>query len=145
MNLTDEQIEAAAKAMFESSWPKNEGKWPAQGHDGRERWRELARIAAPFLQMPWKMPTEEESDSIYSEVSRRDAFSIPAATRIKAAMQLFVRYRNASLIPKPLDPRREKVLKVLSRGICVDLRDGSYVAESDKLTDRILAALDAKE
>ncbi len=46
---------------------------------------ERMRRAAPFLQLPWDEPTEEE---------------------IESALQEFVRRRNAALQPKPVDPRK---------------------------------------
>jgi hypothetical protein len=51
------------------------------------------RRAAPFLQLPWDEPTEEEIDN----AGRRG---------IESALREFVRRRNAALQPKPVDLRR---------------------------------------
>lgn len=133
MNLTDEQIEAAAKAMYEGS---NQGTmlpygvpWNGMNFGERHRWLVALRAAAPFLQMPWEMPTAGEVEKAL------------CANGTTEALLQFVRSRNASLIPKPVDPRREKVINIL----CHADRSPEPAIDANKLADRILAALDAKE
>lgn len=130
--LTDEQIEAAAKAMLERD------ACPI----GIEHYRMLARAAARFLQMPWEMPTPEEVRQY-----ERPRLDEPAKLRMgndclpsfrlrHEALCEFIKYRNASLVPKPVDSRREKLMKMLYSDFTMDFQE---------LTERILAALDAKE
>lgn len=75
MQLTDEQIEAAAKAMYEASMsvfdlPRDTGgchhtlaTWKQVPGHAKERFRHQVRAAAPFLQMPWEMPTMQELET----------------------------------------------------------------------------------
>lgn len=130
--LTDEQIEAAAKAMLERD------ACPI----GIEHYRMLARAAARFLQMPWEMPTPEEVRQY-----ERPRLDEPAKLRMgndclpsfrlrHEALCEFIKYRNASLIPKPVDPRREKLKRVLI---------ADHARSHEDFVDAILASLDAKE
>jgi hypothetical protein len=73
--LTEQQIEQAIAAF------------------GNYAVAERMRRAAPFLQLPWDEPTEEEIDN----AGRRG---------IESALREFVRRRNAALQPKPVDLRR---------------------------------------
>ena len=73
--LTEQQIEQAIAAF------------------GNYAVAERMRRAAPFLQLPWDEPTEEEIDN----AGRRN---------IESALREFVRRRNAALQPKPVDLRR---------------------------------------
>lgn len=73
--LTEQQIEQAIAAF------------------GNYAVAERMRRAAPFLQLPWDEPTEEEIDN----AGRRG---------IESALREFIRRRNAALQPKPVDLRR---------------------------------------
>lgn len=127
MNLTDEQIVAAAKRIWAAS--DNSGyKWSEIASEAKVIYMEMARVAAPFLQMPWEMPTEEEV-----------AKALHANGTTEALLQ-FVQRRNASLIPKPVDPRREKLRSAVNEWRQCE---GAYT--TSEIVDRILAALDAKE
>jgi hypothetical protein len=103
--LTEQQIEQAIAAF------------------GNYAVAERMRRAAPFLQLPWDEPTEEEIDN----AGRRG---------IESALREFVRRRNAALQPKPVDPRREKIRNVLALG--VDAGE-PYITNA---TERILAVID---
>lgn len=90
--LTDEQVKRAGDAMEEFQ------RTPGKGGN----WYDLARTAAPFLQLPWDEPTEKDFPSAKSNAEYILAHVLP-----------FVRRRNASLPPKPVDPRRLVIIKVL--------------------------------
>lgn len=80
--------------------------------------------AAPFLQLPWETP-------LLSEL--RELLGFTPDDRLSNAFIKFVDIRNARLLPKPVDPRREAILKAYK----------PYVYKPDKtLMDAILAALD---
>jgi hypothetical protein len=109
VKLANEQIEAAAKAMRKAD------HCPIDiGH-----YRITACAAAPFLQMPWEMPTYEELEMFKDFKSAG------------SALFEFVRRRNAALLPKPVDPRRQRIIDALA---------GDVVT-----ADRILVALDTKD
>lgn len=136
MNLTDEQIEAAAKAAYNAFHPTAERGflcWDDRPQTTREPYRTSVRAAAPFLQASWEVPTEMEFLAAVGDLHHggfRDGF-------LGRALERFVQRRNAALIPKPVDPRREKILRVM--------RDSRLAIIRELLADRILAALDAKE
>ncbi len=82
--------------------------------------------AAPYLQLPWDEPTEKEL------FDAKCGWGIERPFAICEEMRQFVRIRNAALLPKPVDPRREKIEEILSRHV----KDGA-----DQTIDRILAVL----
>jgi hypothetical protein len=131
MNLADEQLVAASKAMFASS-PQSK-QWREIGSLEKQIYLSQALAAAPFLQMPWDEPTRKEATECWQETKHIN----PVGVAVQAQMVVFVRRRNASLIPKPVDPRREKILGAM--------RDSRLAIIRELLADRILAALDAKE
>jgi hypothetical protein len=134
MNLTDEQIEAAAKAMYKVGWkdepPYDVTPWEAVARYYQNRWLLIARAGAPFLQMPWQ---DYALSSLEHEIKRRKnpnndtAWQAGYNTAIDKVLELF---------PNPVDPRREKINRVLMV-MGYDLATG--------LADTILAALDAKD
>lgn len=141
LKLTDEQIEAAAKAMYEStpcgiqweSLPKHE-------------WIHAARAAAPFLQAPWDMPSSDEHMAFIRDTNETQ---IPGGVRFNfsGALKLFISRRNASLLPKPVDPRREKIAAEVQK-IKDEARSGpiDYVNPTpSEIADRIITALDELE
>lgn len=92
---------------------------------------DVLRTAAPFLQLPWHEPTHEELVAI----QRMFPVSKPTLSDLATIASEFVRLRNAVLLPKPVDPRKEKVgpiLKSMERAIIG--RDEAVAA--------IIAALD---
>ena len=110
--LTAQQIEFAV-AAFEN----------VAGHAATGELLSMAermRRAAPFLQLPWDEPTEEEIDN----AGRRG---------IESALREFIRRRNAALQPKPVDPRIAVILGILD----------SSASTSDVKAKEITAALDA--
>ena len=88
--------------------------------------RQRIAEAAPFLQMPWEPPTKEETERI------RDL----RITVERDAIADFVERRNADLLPKPVDPRREKI-----RGLCKEWLSNTRDQGGEQLTEDILAAL----
>ena len=68
MKLTDEQIEKAAQALYESLYESYEYlPWAALSETIKDRYRKAARAVAPFLQVPWDEPTEEEMALAWNE------------------------------------------------------------------------------
>lgn len=129
LKLTDEQIEAAAKAMRESH----------DVIDGRtDFYGSMARAAAPFLQAPWEMPIGQEVHLLCDAVARKVSSS-NGGIHPETLLREFVSRRNAALLPKPVDPSRERIIVALLYGT-----DGAR-AIAEKLVDRILAALDEQE
>jgi hypothetical protein len=136
MTLTDERIEAAAKAMGNAineqvSIHRRMIIRTPHGCD-IETTRAGLRAAAPFLQMPWEMPTDKECRELHALTDNE----------VGHALRQFVCDRNAALIPKPADPRREKVKTALIGEVSTFLWN---TEEAYRAADRILAALDAKE
>lgn len=121
--LTEEQIKLASNA-FEKAF----------NGDGRSLPYQMAtavRAAAQFLQLPWEEPTLAEIKSIRE--------SDPAGTRDAIyLLNAFVRSRNLALLPKAVDPRREKIIAAISP--CLFSRQ-----KEDELINRILAALDEEK
>jgi hypothetical protein len=143
MNLTDEQIEAAAKAMHEES---NQGTmlpygvpWDGMNLLEQSRWKLAIHAAAPLLQMLLAEPTKKETGDFRGDLADMQNGHYK---RIDAPLINFIERRNASLIPKPVDPRREKIAAAIRSD-----REGFIVSmdEANRQADRILAALDAKE
>jgi hypothetical protein len=117
----EEKIEAAAKAIYEID---TGSLWDENGPGSRQAYRNLARSAFPILAQIDE-PTVEEDAIAY----RMNGM---------VAVREFVRTRNSSRQPKPVDPRREQVKQVISQ---YGRSSGSAEVE-DKLADAILAALD---
>jgi hypothetical protein len=91
--------------------------------------RDGLAAAAPFLQLPWDDPTHDE----IVDGTKRILMGMPC----KEVLQRFVRNRNAALLPKPVDPRRERVATLL-RKLHMDQRGWS----PGEIADRILEAID---
>lgn len=130
MKLTDEQIDQAAKAMFESG--AHSRRWFHLGVLDQEGYRQMALAAAPFLQVPWEPPTPSEISDVYAvsvEIRPRYDFVL---RRLSDAITAFVDKRNA----KPVDPRRAKIIAALSH---------KSLTTTEDVADRILSALDAKD
>ena len=91
IKLTDEQIEKARKAYFGAS----------------PICRELSLngllAAAPYLQAPWAMPTEEEINTL-RRFTLSDTLTFINAYRITMLSE-FIAARNATLKPKPTEAR----------------------------------------
>jgi len=112
--LSERQIEQAAKAMHGSDWERLKP-------DDKERYRTAARAAAPYLQLPWDEPTYEELDIAVSDARIGDLASS------KDILHEFVRRRNAALQPKPVDPAVEVVSRML-RDRSLDTSYDDYAA-----------------
>lgn len=132
--LTDEQVNMAAKAANDMA--KSLGLPDISGHITAEEQTKMLmmtlRSAAPFLQFPWDEPTDVELKEIAYGCARGViGGTSPAAFRY--ALGEFVRHRNAVLVPKPFDLRRERVRAILQ---------DEYRSSEEGAIDRIIAALD---
>lgn len=145
MELTDEQVEMAAKTAYgkvnfqEFARADSPDRWENLSEGMRETYRKAMRIGAPFLQIPLDNPTQDEILSIASTSNLRISGLSLAPATVQWTIYQFIMRRNASLLPKPVDPRRAKIARAM---------DGcAFTGPSalDRLTDAILAALDAKE
>jgi hypothetical protein len=112
--LTPNQIDEAAKALHlaMSVGERNPSPWETIGYRSQDRYRVMAHDAAPFLQLPWDEPTEEEWSAIFHSIPGSSARSWASSSARSWACE-FVRRRNAALLPKPVDPRIAAVLGVL--------------------------------
>jgi hypothetical protein len=86
---------------------------------------ERLKAAAPYLQLPWAPPTQYEILKFY------------AGPNTANLLMQFVEYRNADIAPKPVDPRRERIIAVLRHCVWPYEHQG-------EVADRILAALEEK-
>jgi hypothetical protein len=85
----------------------------------------VAEAIIPLAQLPWGPPVAGEINAIFDTMRHVDFSTF-------AVVCEFVRRRNAVILPKPVDPRREAVRRVLWRA--------GTMSEEQKL-DEILAAL----
>lgn len=136
--LTDEQVDRAAKAHFDCGAIPS---WDGASEQTKDAWRKSIRAAAPFLQLPWEPPTFEDINEAtyqYGKLSRSGYDTKdnppPNTYAMTSALQEFVRRRNAALMPKP-DPRLHKVICAMS-GFTSDRK------LEDTIAKQILAALD---
>lgn len=139
IKLIDEQVEAAAKACYEAQ--SSERSWKLLKHAYKHHYRAGVRAAAPFLQMLWELPSYGEIQK--AAIQGECQFNTPDYTYafgIPSALAWFVFQRNTALLPKPVDPRREKIRAAIN-----DLRSGPDATKTSEMVDRIIAALDAKE
>lgn len=128
--LTDEQVEQAAEASI-PTWSSH------YAPQAREEIRRNLRVAAPFLQAQWKEPDIEEVSDIYNHCSE-----INDGNLTPRCIKEFVRRRNATLLPKPVDPRKTALLNMYAslRGQVESAGDpGSWEV---RMVDRILNAID---
>jgi hypothetical protein len=127
--LTDEQVKQAAE--ISSSTRTHSLSWNGpRSEKGMDLWLSTMRAAAPFLQLPWDEPSMDEANEIEQNIPR----NAPPVDQLMRALTVFVHRRNAALIPKPFDPRKEVIVRVLSE----QPKDAWY----KDTADRILAALD---
>lgn len=131
LNLTYEQVEKAVEAYYKAG--PTGPSWETLPSPTKYRIGEQLRAAAPFLQAPWEMPTEKDMVAFVGGVVRKE---LPGGEHFDwtPALTQFVACRNAALLPRPVDPRRERIINALSVG-CGNV---------DLTADRILAALDGK-
>jgi hypothetical protein len=145
LKLTDERIEVAARAIFNAALERNreigipiEGPqtWDEWGSSIHETYRIVARAAAPFLQAPWEMPTEKEAETLHANIVACGS----DLRGMRHALTTFVEGRNLALLPKPVDPRRERLVAEL-----MNARGSQFVMSHEEFADRILAAIDQQE
>lgn len=121
--LTNVQVEEAVSIFWKRAGLPT-------GVDTGIRRSEIAfglRTAAPFLQLPWDEPTEKECILLWGGVDahlKRNG----SERSLKYCLELFVENRNAAILPKPVDPRREKIIAALKSS-----RDESYESMSEKM------------
>lgn len=139
MKLTDEQIKLATNIMIYEILHTSirSISLPLE----TEPWRIAFDKAAPFLQLPWGMPTEEEletavlhKDHAFS-TKNEDGDVVAYCFGESSMLARFVWMRNRSLMPKPVDPRRDKISRILN----------GHFQPTEAIVDSIIAALDAKE
>lgn len=134
VELTDEQVDRAAKEF----WLSPKWGYGTPGEGVGENAKVGLRAAAPFLQLPWDEPTEDEAHVIHSTnlgLGLTSSFD----RNVFEVLCRFVRRRNAALLPKPVDPRREAVMNVLRQSVGVV---DSYSNGPECVADRILDAID---
>lgn len=128
--LTEEQMIEANKV------------WCGLCYDGSvipltDKVRKIFQAVDPCMQLPWEVPTDEEIVPIYCEQYgyRRDVISPLSVEGILRTTSGFVHLRNAALLPKPMDQRRQKV---------IDILDSRCPPETtpEQMADMILAAID---
>ena len=114
-------------------------KWIAkQGRrrDGRTDRQQIEQ--ATKAQLPWDEPTEAEIQSalITFDSSLRMRVDSQEARLDAMAQSLgwLIASRNAALQPKPVDPRREKIVDAIHRY--------GYFGNKEALADNIIVALD---
>jgi hypothetical protein len=95
--LTDEQFRVAHRMMLDEGYAVSEML--------------MAKLAA-YLQLPWDEPTDEEA-LLAENYLRSHGGGWSSA---KVVLMEFVCRRNASLLPKPVDPRLEVVESIIARG-----------------------------
>lgn len=129
-DLNDKELKLAAEAMFKAWYEKTplSMDW-TKGN--QPMWIAAARAAAPFLQLPWDEPTDDET---YAVNSKGSSYLQAPHEMVRALLRRFVSNRNRSLLPNP-NPRRDAILRAM---------EGSGVARPfiEKYADVILAALD---
>ena len=126
MKLTDEQYRLAADAGYKATgWAYSCDKMTKETH------RKYLEAAADHL--PGKLlepPTDEEVKIVCGEV-----YYSPVA--VKDVLNRFVQLRNAP--PAPVDKRRGPIFSI----VCNMYNDS--LANCNRMTDAIIAALDAAE
>lgn len=117
--LTAAQIEKAAEA-YEATGRK----YALRCENNREARMDALRAAAPFLQLPWDEPTEQEKAFAWNQ-SRGNL-------RPDEILASFILARNAELLPMSPDPRRAAIISVLNK----------YPDRAPEIADQILDELD---
>lgn len=138
--LTDEQVKMAAQAMYGAytrtagAPPDHPEIWKYMPETVRGIWREAARAAAPYMQMPLDEPTDLDIHQ-----AAMDKFGFVQNIDMLVARDIcihFVRRGNTSLLSKLVDPRIAAIKEVLN---------SKYLrCNTDELAREILTALDGK-
>ena len=123
--LTQEQIKQAMWAAHSAAAPGFE--WGNLSERDVERYSLAVKAAAPFLQLPWDEPTEDEVTSIYNYCAN----TIDGNLTPRCLCE-FVRRRNTALLPKMVDPRIAKLIVILR---------APWVTQEDRAI-KILAEID---
>lgn len=95
----------------------------------REIWETLADI----LQRPWDLPSDSEWSSIKQYLGFGPGTASDSVS--KSILIDFVRRRNANLLPKLVDPRREKIIEVLKQ----------YPDRAPEIAEKIIAVFDEEQ
>lgn len=148
--LTDQQIEAAAKDCYEAQFLPNDyldkkigSMWDLLADHCKASYRRSVVAAAPFLQLPWDDPTDPENELAFYEYSRArggveiDNHRSDAIDKgVRMALFLFVRTRNANLMPKLLDPRVTMLVDFFSKNHLYKMTIPEFAKEILELLDR---------
>lgn len=133
--FTDEQVERAASDMHATV--ETMRKWDEIPLTDRATYQKMARAAAPFLQLPLEEPNDAELHAAASAIKNYADTPCPYMRQAESILQIFIRGRNAALLLKPVDPRRENLHKLVMR-----YKTTGQPAHPERMVDEILAALD---
>jgi hypothetical protein len=104
--LTEEQIEAAAKAAYEV-WHGmaylSKCPWSENNAEFKERWYVRVRATVPFLQLPWEDITEVERSNWLSYLRRKAVYDVDWED-LGRLLNGFITDRNNKLLPKKPNP-----------------------------------------
>lgn len=106
--LTDDQVEMAVKIIFGNKYIDSKGL--SSGIKIKANLVGVIRDIAPHLQMTWEEPLMDEVNVIERNIPRH----APPCDQLMRALSFFVNLRNAALLPKPVDSRRNKLRKILT-------------------------------
>ena len=120
LKLTEKQFELAADA-----YRSQDGAFTGSVISG-------LILAAPFLQLPWEYPSGDERYDLF----KANRHIVPADMMMYQCVKMFVERRNAQLLPKPVDPRRQRVLCILKGA------SDHSTTTLELIADSIIAALD---
>lgn len=140
--LTEGQLESASKMAYDAetgSYVKTLA-WREIDEHERRRYRRMVSAASAYLQLPWDEPTDAD---IYQAAI--DKFGFVERIDLLVARDLcihFVRRRNASLLPKPVDPRRKAIIDTINRQPASAAAASTSDGPVGELADKILAAMD---
>lgn len=125
MKLTDEQVEAAAKAAWESDLDFRRARgvlpsWDRLNDTSKDDGKRAARAAAPHIQIPWEPPTIDDVCAV-NRATLVSPAGIPLTTY--EIISAFIEIRNAALTPKPVDPRIVIVEELLMTDVYADRKE----------------------
>lgn len=133
MPVTDEQVKNALMAFYASG-----DLHEATREDIQVGMKRAMKAAAPYLQIPWELPSDKEVRSFLS-----DATNASNGKSIEHCLRQFVYRRNTTLCPEPIDVRRLKVLRIIGDAT-LSARPAEPINVS-LLVDDILAVFDEDE
>lgn len=141
--LTKDHIEAAAKACYEAQFLSNDYldkktgcMWDLLADHCKAGYRRSAVAAAPFLQLPWDDPTQEELNAcIHATLAKGNK----VATGL-VILQEFVAMRNKANSPvredKPKDARVSMLVDLFHKNHPTMMSPADFAKEILELLDR---------